>query len=176
MCRQTHGRVAGVIVADLLRRLPSRRARGGTGARANERIAVWVTARVGTMVTAYLFAALTLVSLPAALASRDALVIVSWIAQTFLQLVLLPVILVGQDVQARRTEKTITDTHTAVLDALTGVQSLLAELADSHADTHTLLAQLADSHADTHTLLAQLRAIATAVNAQAPEDSSTPDN
>jgi tetratricopeptide (TPR) repeat protein len=47
-----------------------------------------------------LFALITLISLPAAITSHDPLVLVTWIAQTFLQLVLLPIIIVGQNVQA----------------------------------------------------------------------------
>lgn len=68
--------------------------------RINTRVAVVITKVVGTMWTAYAFALLSLVSLPAALASGSPIVIVAWIAQTFLQLVLLPVIIVGQNVQA----------------------------------------------------------------------------
>lgn len=66
----------------------------------NRLIAVAITNRIGSMWAAYLFALLALISLPAAIASHDAIVIVAWIAQTFLQLVLLPVIMVGQNVQA----------------------------------------------------------------------------
>jgi hypothetical protein len=66
----------------------------------NERLGLFITKSVGTMWAAYLFFALTLVSLPAALASGNALIIVSWVAQTFLQLVLLPIIIVGQNIQA----------------------------------------------------------------------------
>lgn len=64
----------------------------------NTRLAVGITQTVGTMWTAYLFGLIALVSLPAAIASRDVIVIVAWIAQTFLQLVLLPIIIVGQNV------------------------------------------------------------------------------
>ena len=71
---------------------------GGGMGDLNTRIAVIVTRAVGSMWAAYLFAGLALVSLPAAIASHDTIVIVSWIAQTFLQLVLLPIILVGQNV------------------------------------------------------------------------------
>lgn len=53
------------------------------------------------MWAAYLFAALAFVSLPAAIASKDPIIIVAWIAQTFLQLVLLPIIIVGQNIQAQ---------------------------------------------------------------------------
>lgn len=59
-----------------------------------------VTVIVGTMWAAYLFTLLALISLPAALGTGDKIIIVAWIAQTLLQLVLLPVILVGQNVQA----------------------------------------------------------------------------
>ena len=67
----------------------------------NGRIGLLVTKGVGTMWAAYVFLGLTLVSLPAAIASGSALVMVSWIAQTFLQLVLLPIIIVGQNIQAK---------------------------------------------------------------------------
>jgi hypothetical protein len=46
---------------------------------------------------AYAFAALAIVSLPSAINARSAVVLVSWISQTFLQLVLLSVIIVGQN-------------------------------------------------------------------------------
>lgn len=64
----------------------------------NNRIAVSITRVTATMPTAYIFCAISLVSLPAALRSHDAFVIVSWISQCFLQLVLLPIIMVGQKV------------------------------------------------------------------------------
>ena len=70
----------------------------------NERIGLFITKHVGTMWAAYLFFGLTLISLPAALASGNTLVIVSWIAQTFLQLVLLPIIIVGQNIQAKASD------------------------------------------------------------------------
>jgi len=72
----------------------------GTGpvGRFNTWLAVHVTRTVGTMWVAYLFALLALISLPAAIATHDTIVIVAWVAQTFLQLVLLPIIIVGQNV------------------------------------------------------------------------------
>lgn len=72
--------------------------------RFNARFALFITNAVGSMWCAYLFAALALVSLPSALNSGDMVVIVSWISQTFIQLVLLSVIIVGQNVQAAATE------------------------------------------------------------------------
>jgi prefoldin subunit 5 len=57
------------------------------------------------MWAAYVFFGLSLVSLPAALSSGNEIVIVSWVAQTFLQLVLLPIIIVGQNIQAKASDE-----------------------------------------------------------------------
>ena len=89
----------------------------GTGAvgRFNTWLALKVTQTVGTMWMAYAFAALTIISLPAAIASRNSLIIVAWIAQTFLQLVLLPIIIVGQNViQAANDARAEADHETLV--------------------------------------------------------------
>ncbi len=72
--------------------------------KANAWLAVRITRAVGSMWCAYAFAALALVSLPSAISSGDAVVLVSWISQTFLQLVLLSVIIVGQNVLAAATD------------------------------------------------------------------------
>lgn len=87
-----------------------------------------ITSAIGTMWAAILFALLALVSLPGALASGDEVVIVAWAAQTFLQLVLLPIIMVGQAVQGRKMEKRDTETHAAVMAAHKETQEILAEL------------------------------------------------
>jgi uncharacterized membrane protein len=60
------------------------------------------------------------------------LVIVSWFAQTFLQLVLLPIIMVGQAVQARKTEKRDNETHQVVMAAHQETQQILRELHKKH--------------------------------------------
>ena len=76
----------------------------------NGRIAMIITSAVGTMWCAYLFAAIALISLPAAIhAGTPALI--SWIAQTFLQLVLLSVIMVGQKVSADASDKQASQTY-----------------------------------------------------------------
>lgn len=90
----------------------------------SQTLAVWITAKVGTMGCAALFAALALVSLPVAIASGSLLVLVGWVAQTFLQLVLLPVILVGQKAEAAHADARSEQDHAlhvaahAKLDAL----------------------------------------------------------
>ena len=72
--------------------------------RLNTWLAVKITDGVGTMWCAYAFAALALVSLPDAIrAGRPAMI--QWIAQTFLQLVLLSIIIVGQNIQSAAADK-----------------------------------------------------------------------
>jgi hypothetical protein len=95
----------------------------------NGRIGVFITTIVGTMWAAYLFTLLALVSLPSAIRSGNQIIIVSWIAQTFLQLVLLPVIIVGQNVQARAADKRAQQTYAdaeAILHECLELQSHLA--------------------------------------------------
>lgn len=96
----------------------------------NERVGLVITKGVGTMWAAYLFFALTLVSLPAALASKNTLIIVSWLAQTFLQLVLLPIIIVGQNLQAKDAERRAIATYEdagAILEETKEIQSHLLD-------------------------------------------------
>ncbi len=73
-------------------------------------IAMLITNAVGTMWCAYIFAALALVSLPAAIHGGVA-TLIAWIAQTFLQLVLLSVIMVGQKVAAAASDKQALQTY-----------------------------------------------------------------
>src|SRR6516165_10752191 len=104
---------------------------GNPAARFNQWFAVNITAGVGTMWCAYAFAALALVSLPAAVASGSAVTLVSWISQTFLQLVLLSVIIVGQNVLAaaadKRSEATYADADAVLHEAVMIQEHLLAQ-------------------------------------------------
>ncbi|MBS0298135.1 MAG: hypothetical protein JSR45_17690 [Proteobacteria bacterium] len=76
----------------------------------NGKFATLVTNAVGTMWCAYAFAALALVSLPEAIRGGTA-TLIAWIAQTFLQLVLLSVIMVGQKVAAAASDKQALQTY-----------------------------------------------------------------
>ena len=82
-------------------------------ARFNQKVAVKITNAVSTMWAAYIFAGIALISLPAAIRTSDSLVIVAWVAQTFLQLVLLSIIMVGQSQSAAEVAKIINETHSA---------------------------------------------------------------
>ena len=76
----------------------------------NGRIAVLITDAVGTMWCAYVFAGIALISLPVAIQGGVA-TLIAWIAQTFLQLVLLSVIMVGQKVAAAASDKQALQTY-----------------------------------------------------------------
>jgi hypothetical protein len=86
----------------------------------NAKFAVLITRLVGTMWCAYLFAVIALIGLGPALA-KGGEGPVAWVAQTFLQLVLLSVIMVGQNVQSlasdARSASTYRDAET-ILDRL----------------------------------------------------------
>jgi len=93
----------------------------GTSAmgRFNAAVAVWITRIVGTMYCAYAFSLLALVALPAAIEQGSPTVLVNWLSSNFLQLVLLPIIIVGQnvistaqDARAEADHETLTALHT----------------------------------------------------------------
>jgi purine-nucleoside phosphorylase len=112
----------------------------------NRRIAEKITAAVSTMWCAYIFAAIALISLPAALRTGDPLIIVAWVAQTFLQLVLLSIIMVGQQASSDAVAKKISETHTASLsefelakEARKIADQELAEIKVMAKEIHTIL-------------------------------------
>ena len=82
----------------------------GPAARFNSYLGERITRGVGTMWCAYAFALIALISLPEAIhAGTSALI--SWIAQTFLQLVLLSIIMVGQKVEGAAADVRADDTY-----------------------------------------------------------------
>jgi len=110
-----------------------------------------ITSGVATMWCAYLFTAIALISLPKAIQSGDSIVIISWVAQTFLQLVLLSIIMVGQKVQSQSVEKTINETHTASLAEF--------ELAkEARGVAHAEIAELHQLSKEMHTLMREVEA------------------
>jgi hypothetical protein len=92
--------------------------------RFNTWVAVRITKSVGSMWCAYVFAVLAAISLPSAIQSHNSIVIISWIAQTFLQLVLLPIIIVGQNVQAAASDARAENDH----ETLNSIHTLTAEV------------------------------------------------
>ncbi|MGC8510916.1 MAG: hypothetical protein ACP5PB_08620 [Acidimicrobiales bacterium] len=78
--------------------------------RFNARVGLKVTLIVGTMWSAYLFSVIALIALPSAI-KQGVFFVVVWISSSFLQLVLLPIIIVGQNIQAAAADKRAEDTY-----------------------------------------------------------------
>jgi hypothetical protein len=141
MSQPTYGVVKGHRVhartIDHLQHVLSRRNIKADVARvegANAKIGLAITLIVGTMWCAYAFAFLAFVSLPEAikeLSHGHTLPAVAWLSQTFFQLVLLPIIIVGQNLQNAaadaRSAKTFDD-----VEAVKESQALALDRLDEH--------------------------------------------
>jgi hypothetical protein len=124
-----------------------------------------ITSVVGTMWCAIAFAIIALVSLARRDRHGNLVTIISWIAQTFLQLVLLSVIMVGQDLQARGTAQIITETHEATL----------AELKLAQLDRRRNAEELADLKKIAQALHVELRKVPKVDDARALRDGDEAD-
>jgi len=137
----------------------------------NDRLAVAITRGVGTIWCAYAFATLALISLPASLATGNALVIVSWAAQTFLQLVLLSVLMLGGNISARaaddRDERTFLDAE-AVLHTALAIQEHLAAQDDVLTAALTQLGKHSNALSGLHTRLDRMAPASPAAAGSAP--------
>ena len=111
----------------------------------NGRIAMLITTAVGTMWCAYVFAGIALISLPSAIQAGTA-PLIAWIAQTFLQLVLLSVIMVGQKVSAAASDKQALQTFKDA-EALLVIQD----------DVHKLIKINNDLTTEIHAMMAKAR-------------------
>jgi len=107
----------------------------------NGRIGLLITTLVGTMVCGYVFAIIALVSLPSAITSHNLTVIIAWVSSNFLQLVLLPIIIVGQNLQAKASDQravmTFNDAEALLHEAL----EIQKHLAAQDAVLHQLMAE-----------------------------------
>ncbi len=100
----------------------------GMFGRLNAKVGLRITVIVGTMWAAYIFAIIAFVSLPSTIKAHSATVLVLWLSSEFLQLVLLPIIIVGQNIQATaadaRSQATYNDAA-AVLEEAKQIQAHL---------------------------------------------------
>jgi UDP-N-acetylglucosamine:LPS N-acetylglucosamine transferase len=111
--------------------------------RFNSKLGLGITTSVGTMWAAYAFFILSLVSLPAIIATGNPVAIVGWIAQTFLQLVLLPIIIVGQNIQAVASDARSAATYNDATAILAEAKEIQVHLAAQDAATSALLDKVA---------------------------------
>ena len=88
--------------------------------RFNNWLGLKLTNAVSTMTCAYVFGLLALVSFPSTIKTHNLVIIVAWVAQTFLQLVLLSIILVGQKLQSNKHDEVldVVKKHHTVLKAV----------------------------------------------------------
>ncbi len=101
----------------------------------NAKVAVLLTRVVGTMWAFWVFNGIALVSLPSAIRTGQLTVIINWVSSNWIQLILLPALMVGQNLQNvaadARSAKTFQDVET-VLDRLdTHTQGGLKDVLDA---------------------------------------------
>jgi len=105
--RYEHHRLVGpVSTVEVARKVHG----SGFFGRINSKVGLKITLIVGTMWAAYLFFGLALYGLPQAIKGGPA-AIVLWTSSEFLQLVLLPIIIVGQNIQAKASDARAEDTY-----------------------------------------------------------------
>lgn len=95
----------------------------------NTRIAVALTKSVGSMVCAYVFAVLALIGLFGLLGWLNPFVFLftTWISQQFLQLVLLPIIMVGNNTINHHTELEADETYQSTAKIFKDVETLMEQ-------------------------------------------------
>jgi hypothetical protein len=117
--------------------------------RLNAKIGLRITTIVGSMWCAYAFTVLAFVALPSAIATHNPTVLVNWLSSNFLQLVLLPIIIVGQNVLATaadaRSEATYNDAA-AVLEEAKQIQAHLAAQDEEIGKIFAHLQRIADAN------------------------------
>jgi DNA-directed RNA polymerase subunit H (RpoH/RPB5) len=102
----------------------------------NTRIAVGLTKSVGTMWTAYSFAVLAIIGLLAILGWLPALValLVVWASQTFIQLVMLPILSVGQNVLGRHAELMAEEQFNTTMHTYHKIEEIMQHLSAQDAE------------------------------------------
>ena len=109
----------------------------------NGKVALILTTVVGTMWCAYAFGALALVALPSALSGGRLLDLIQWISQTFIQLVMLSVIMVGQNILSRASDKRADMTYQDADATFHESEQIQAHLLDQDKAINTLLDKIA---------------------------------
>jgi DNA integrity scanning protein DisA with diadenylate cyclase activity len=104
----------------------------------NGRLALLLTTAVGTMWAAYAFAILALIALPSALGG-GLLPLVEWVSQTFIQLVMLSVIMVGQNIVSRAADRRAEMTYRDAEAIFHEAEQIQAHLAAQDAALDALL-------------------------------------
>jgi len=104
-------------------------------------VGLFLTAIVGTMWCAYAFAALAIFVLPQAVGG-GVLTLVQWLSQTFIQLVMLSVIMVGQNILGRSADKRSEMTYNDADATLHEAEQIQAHLKAQDDAVNELLAKI----------------------------------
>ncbi len=107
----------------------------------NGRVALTLTTVVGSMWCAYAFAILALVALPSAL-TGGILPLIQWVSQTFIQLVMLSVIMVGQNILGKAADKRSEMTYKDAEATFQEAEQIQTHLAAQDAALNQLLERL----------------------------------
>jgi hypothetical protein len=114
--------------------------------RFNKRLAKGLTKRVGTMTTFWLFCCISVLSLPATLVLSRVIparwvppfvrtfgfsLLIAWICQNFIQLVLLPALMVGQNLQNQAADVRAAKTFEDVQDIKQDLKRIMGTLEES---------------------------------------------
>jgi len=102
----------------------------------NTRLAVALTKSAGTMWTAYVFTLLAVIGLFGLLGWLNPFVflLTTWISQQFLQLVLLPVIMVGQNVLGRKSELQADEQFHTTISTYHDIEEIMKHLSTQDAE------------------------------------------
>jgi len=102
----------------------------------NTRVAVGLTKIVGTMWTAYTFVVLAIIGLLAILNLLSPIValLVAWTSQTLIQLVLLPIIMVGQNVLGRKAELQADEQFHTTVSTYHDIEQMMQHLSTQDAE------------------------------------------
>ncbi len=98
----------------------------------NDKLAILLTKGVGTMICAYIFAVLAIVGFPGFNATPTQYV--QWISQTFIQLVMLSVIMVGQAVLGRKQELQADEQFNTTLSTYHDIEQMMQHLSAQDAE------------------------------------------
>ena len=80
----------------------------------NDKLAVWIGTHVGSMYCFYLFNVIALLSAKSAFQTHNLVPIINWVSSNWIQLVLLPAIMVAQNVAQEATDAKSQADHTTL--------------------------------------------------------------
>jgi len=83
-------------------------------AKFNQKFAVWIGRHVGSMYCFYLFNVIAFLSFKSAIETHNLVPIINWVSSNWIQLILLPAIMVAQNVAQEATDAKAESDHTTL--------------------------------------------------------------